>query len=82
MSVLFLTKNKNGKYTRWASSNDVESFNKMVEYFTNNMACADMIIFDTVHKTAVKMSDYCKQMNIHIKWIRNEKGELIKNERI
>lgn len=57
MSILFLTKNKHGKFTRWASANDAESFNKMVE-----------------------MSKYCKQMHIHIKWIRNEKGELIKNE--
>ena len=79
MKILILTKNKDGKYTRWSESDNEQHFIECVKYFASSCICDDFICYFENYPGckkpfAVKLSEICKSQNIKMKY-----GECNKN---
>lgn len=80
MKVLFLTKNDNGKYTKWAECDNDDAVIKLLKYFASSCYCDDFICYFENYPGcekpfAVKMVDLCKAQNIDIKFKRGNQND-------
>ena len=55
---LFITKNENGTYTRWAETNTLEDFNKLKDYFLGCSHPEDFILVEKETNKAMSLIEW------------------------
>ena len=61
-TYLFLTKNENGKYTKWAETNVLEDLELLVDYFMGCNHPEDFIVYEKETTRALYLPELKKHM--------------------
>ena len=70
MTILILTKNEQGGFTRWAETDNMQSLYNLVPYFASSCYCEDFIIYHKETNKAYSLLSYCEWQGIPVKYRR------------
>lgn len=61
-TYMFLTRNKDGRYTKWAETNVLEVLERMVDYFMGCNHPEDFIVYEKGTNRAMRLPELKKHM--------------------